>query len=196
MDTIAPLRNDVTRLSKNRVMVAIEDPRSRQRLEIDSDDELAAFRLDGHDISWLQGEKHPDGVLIGCVDGATWVCFIELKGRLDNNDPPRGFDQLLGGVDHFHPSGPESHGGQHHGRWLRGLDQLPVSTDHQHRVVGLIVAMRGGARAPSQKLRKGPKEVVLATVPASMAERNVVRVSFRELLERAGLLAQRRHGKR
>lgn len=170
----------------------VEDPRTRQALVLEGDEPLASYRLDIPEGGWREGEKHPDAVVIGTLDDVVWVCFVELKGTLrlprDGEEPSaRALTQLEGGVHHFHPTAG-SHGAVHHQQWQAGADDLDPQPLPRHRVVGVVVAFRHVPRPPPRRpLTVGPTRVDLRVAQISANERNRVTLSFRELLERAGI---------
>ena len=100
-------RNPTKRLS----IVEISDKRTRQSLVIEHDGAIDAFNFDVPEAGWREGEAHPDGVVVGDVDGEVIVCFVELTGRL-TDDPgsketpaEHKLRQIEGVARHFHPDG-------------------------------------------------------------------------------------------
>lgn len=176
--------------------IEIADERSEQVIAIESDKPLAGYNLEA--VTWAEGERHPDGVVIGEHDGMTWVCFIELKTSMkqktDKQDPSeRAFSQLAGGVSHFHPVGRgttgASHGAEHHDAWTRGIDHLDVMPAKDHRVLGIAVGFRQVPRPPpTTVVNVGTMRVRLAAVQISGSERNRATTTFDHLLRRAGAI--------
>src|SRR6185436_15774177 len=127
-------------------LVEIRDAKTRQSLLAEHDEPIDAYvspdpetlpRVRRGASLWAEGERHSEGVLVGEIDGAGWVCFIELKGSLEHKDaakqPPaeRALDQLEGSARHFHPTSG-SIGREHHDRFADGSDELEVRPSKGH----------------------------------------------------------------
>lgn len=187
-------------------LVEIRDEKTRQSLVVEHDEPIDAYVFVDPEASeksgreaadWKEGERHAEGILIGKVDGIDWVCFVELKQSLEHkntkkqNPADHGFDQLAGSAEHFHPR-PDSHGRDHHDRWADRSDELEVSPEKNHRVVGLLVALRRVAMPPPHRaLQIDGTQVPLRTVRLSMSARNRARTTFRSLLDAAKVLPPR-----
>ena len=165
--------------------VEIRDEGTKQSLVIDSDEPLAGYHLDVPEAGWGAGEQHPDGVLVGELNGIGCVCFVELKGRFDK----KAFRQLEGGARHFHPAGRgttiPSHGAGHHDRWVAGTDPISVRPVLNHLVLGVVVVNRAGTRQLPNRVKIGKAWVALHVVQLS-ATRNQATTTFRKLLRAAG----------
>lgn len=176
--------------------VEIADERSEQSVVIESTEPLAGYSLE--EAEWPEGERHPDGVIVGQVEGTIWVCFIELKSTMkpkeDKENPgARALSQLEGGVRHFHPENrgmaAAGHGSGHHDRFAHGSDELEVTPPKNHRVIGIAVGFRHVPRPPpTATVEIGNSNTRLVIVPLSGNERNRRVISFRDLLRLAGEL--------
>ena len=155
------------------VEVRIADARTGQTLVVEHDGDLAAYDLERAD--WPD-EPHPDAVLIGELDGESSVLFVELKGRWDE----RAFGQIEGGARHFHPA-QGSHGERHHRRWASNDDRIRLLPPGNHRVAGLCVVNRAGARPlPTRRFSMYRTQVPLRLVQLASV-RNEARTTFRGL---------------
>lgn len=192
MEQLEPLLNQPGEAGKGQSVVFVEDARTAQRLVVESDEPLAAYGLD-RDGVWPEGEPHPDGVVIGELDGEVWVCFVELKGTLrakaEKEVPSeKALRQLEGGVRHFHPL-DDTNGAEHHERWSRQADLPRPTPAPNHRVVGIAVAFRHVPRPPPNRVvALGSQRVPLRVAHLSANQRNQVRLGFRQLLRVAGFL--------
>lgn len=202
-DHRAPPPEGVGKPRKGTWLVEIRDAKTMQSLVVEHDEPIDAYvfpdpetrpRTERTASLWVEGERHAEGVLIGELDGESWVCFVELKGSLEHKDAKKGapaeraLDQLEGSARHFHPT-PGSPGREHHDLFADGSDELEVQPSKLHHVVGLVVALRRIPRPPPRRaLVLGATEVPLRTVVLSAAERNRTRTSFRELLRAAAVL--------
>ena len=134
----APVVSDKPR--KGVWLVEIRDPKTKQSLLIEQDEPVEAYVFVDPEVRvrtrrgaprWQPGERHADGLLVGELDGETWVCFVELKGSLEHKDPAkgapadRGLDQLEGSARHFHPL-QGTRGREHHDAFADGSDDLEV----------------------------------------------------------------------
>lgn len=183
---------------KRQYAVEIRDERTKMSIIVTHDAPLAGYNLDVQEAQWKQGEKHPDGVIMGELNGNVWVCFIELKGSMRPEEDKalpaeKALEQLEGGVRHFHPeglgTGRLSHGAEHHAAWADDEDPLEVKPSKDHRVIGIAVGLRQVPRPPPLRpLKVGPTRVSLRVVQLSSSERNSVTVTFEELLKHAGEL--------
>jgi len=187
-------------------LVEIRDQKTRQSLLVEHDEPVEAYVFVDPEVSaharrgaprWQPGERHADGLLVGELDGEAWVCFVELKGSLEHKDPTkgapadRGLDQLEGSARHFHPL-QGTRGREHHDAFADGSDELEVRPAKNHRVVGLLVALRRAPRPPPHRaLELEQSQVPLRTVQLSMTEPNRTRTTFRRLLDTAGVLRVR-----
>ncbi len=193
-------------LLKGSWQVEIRDLKTRQVLIVSHDEPLAAYwfvdsekgetaAADGVGLlNWGPEERRPDGLLIGAMAGQDWACFVELKSSLEHKDPKKAvpaehaLDQVASAAKHFHPAAG-SHGRAHHDRWADGSDPLEVVPHKDHRVVGLVVALRRVPRPPPRRaLELGETKVPLRTVQLPMSERNCGQTTFTELLRHAGVL--------
>lgn len=184
-----------------RYAVEMKEPKSGQTLIITSRDPLVGYQLDVEEAGWAEGERHPDGVVLGQAGDRSYVCFVELKSSMrqkpDKNEPPaaHALAQLEGGIRHFHPSGAtggaRAHGDEHHDAWREGEDALTFLPDANHEIVGVVVGFRQVPRPPpvAPILRMGNKLVVRAVVPIHGAQANQATVAFEELLKKAGVLS-------
>jgi hypothetical protein len=168
---------------------AIVDPRTNQRLELQGDDRFVVYTLDDAIVTWGAGKK-PDGILIVDIDGRTWVCFIEIKGKLDSE---RAFAQLTSGAEHFCPGqrsgGNRTHGDEHHDNWTNGLDDLRVMPGSDHRTIGVFVTPRMLPVTPPRPPKTiGGRAFPVRAVQVSKEKPNRARISPRELLRKTGLL--------
>jgi hypothetical protein len=184
-------------------LVEIRDEKTKQSLVVEHDEPLEAYVFVDPEVAkaagreaaaWKEGERHAEGILVGELDGEYWVCFVELKQSLEYKDANKqepsehGFDQLAGSSEHFHPT-PGSHGRDHHDQWVNETDPLEVVPVKNHRVVGLLVALRRMATPPpSRALRLGDTQVPLRALRLPMNEPNRNRTTFRDLLEQARVL--------
>ncbi|WNG62267.1 hypothetical protein F0U59_51885 [Archangium gephyra] len=185
--------------------VEIREPKSNQALVITSREPLAAYQLDLEEkgvkeSKWVEGENHPDGVVLGRIGIRTYVCFIELKSsmkiRKDKKPPPaeHALEQLKGGIEHFHPfeatGRDRSHGDEHHDEWRAGEDALDFLPDADHEVIGIAVGFRHAPRPPplAPLLNMGDKRVMRVVVPIHGAQANQATIPFDDLLRRAGIL--------
>lgn len=183
-----------------RYAAEIREPKSEQVLVITSQELLVAHQLDVEEAEWGQGERHPDGVVMGQLGDRSYVCFIELKSSMkpkpDKKESPaeHALAQLEGGIRHFHPSGlsgqNRSHGDEHHDLWRTGEDALEFQPDAEHVVIGVAVGFRQVPRPPptAALLKLGRKQVVRAVIPIHGAQANQATIAFDELLKRAGIL--------
>jgi hypothetical protein len=168
---------------------ALVDPRSQQRLEFVGDDPFVVISLDHSTVEWDTG-KRPDGVLIVELDGVTWVCFVEMKGKLREE---RAFAQLKGGAEHFGPSsragGRRSHGDEHHDAWAAAKDLVSPLPSKGHRVIGLFVTFRAVARIPPRPpaLVAG-RPIAMRAVNVPKKKPNRAEIDPRKLLREAGVL--------
>jgi hypothetical protein len=186
-----------TKRGKKSWVVEICDQKTKQSLVVESDEPLAGYTIDVAKAGWKEHERHPDGALVGEVDGDAWVCFVELKGTLrtrEQKQPPadHALDQLEGGVRHFHPlnrgTTAASHGAEHHDRWVDGSDPLDVRPTIDHHTVGIAVAFRQVPRSPPQRSPQVDSvEVPLRVTQIAMSKPNRATCSFKKLLENAGL---------
>lgn len=184
-------------------LVEIRDAKTKQSLLVEHDQPIAAYVFPDPETLprgrrgtslWAEGERHAEGVLVGEIDGESWVCFVELKGSLEHKNAAKqspaehALDQLEGSARHFHPTSG-SVGREHHDRFADGSDGLEVQPSRNHRVVGLLVVLR---RCPMPRPRRAidfePMDVPLRTVLLSMTEPNRIRTSFRDLLKNAAVL--------
>ena len=195
MDRLSPLEAGAPegfKRKKGEYAVEIRDKRTTQSIVITHDEPLAGYHLDVAETQW-EDENHPDGVVIGELDGKAWVCFIELKGtmrpREDKAVPAeKALEQLRGGVSHFHPEGA-SHGTAHHEAWADDTDPLLVKPPKNHRVIGIAVGFRQVPRPPPVRpFKLGPTAVMLRVVQVPSNERNSVTITLRNLLRHAGQL--------
>ncbi|HVG60733.1 MAG TPA: hypothetical protein VNA24_19405, partial [Hyalangium sp.] len=171
--------------------VQLEGGRSGQVLVVTSDEPLVAYQLDDPSVEWPEGVRKPEGVLIGDLDGQSYVVFIELKA---SDDPEKGkkgkavdaAEQLQSIIEHFHPysrsGGTYGHGDEHHDRWSSGDDELEVMPQREHAVVTLALFRRLVARTPPAIQRVGDREVIRVFAPFHGASRNHLERTFRELL--------------
>ncbi|HYO51468.1 hypothetical protein [Archangium sp.] len=172
--------------------VQIEGGRSGQILVVTSDEPLVAYQLDDPEhLTWPEGIRKPEGVLIGELDGQSYVVFVELKA---SDDPEKGkkgkmvdaTEQLQSMIEHFHPygrsGGRRRHGDEHHDRWRSEEDVLEVMPKREHAVVGLALFRRLGGRTPPVVQRVGGRDVIQVFAPFHGALRNRLERSFRELL--------------
>lgn len=191
------------RLRKGTSLVEIRDAKTRQSLLVEHDEPIVAYVFQDPETLpperrgaslWAEGERHADGVLVGEIDGESWVCFIELKSSLEHkkaqrqSPAERALDQLEASARHFHPS-PDSAGQQHHEQFVDGTDELEIQPSRRHRVVGLLVVLRRIPRpVPRRALDLNQMEVPLRVVQLSMSSRGQTRTSFRNLLQNAAVL--------
>jgi hypothetical protein len=184
-------------------LVEIRDAKTKQSLLVEHDEPIDAYVFPDPEALppeergaplWAEGERHAEGVLVGELDGVSWVCFVELKGSLEHKvaakqaPAERALSQLEGSARHFHPAAGSS-GRAHHDQFVDGSDELEVRPSKQHRVVGLLVALRRIPRpAPRRALALGAMEIPLRTVQLSMTEPSRTRTSFRDLLKAAAVL--------
>jgi hypothetical protein len=171
--------------------VQLDGGRSGQVLVVTSDEPLVAYQLDDPSVEWPEGVRKPEGVLIGELDGQSYVVFIELKA---SDDPEKGkkgkvvdaAEQLQSIIEHFHPysrsGGAYGHGDEHHDRWSNGDDELEVMPRREHAVVALALFRRLVARTPPVVQRVGGREVIQVFAPFHGASRNQLERTFRELL--------------
>lgn len=77
-------------------LVEIRDVKTRQSLLVEHDEPIDAYvfpdpetmpRMRRGASLWADGERHAEGVLVGELDGESWVCFVELKGSLEHLAP-------------------------------------------------------------------------------------------------------------
>jgi hypothetical protein len=199
----APSPNVREKLKRGTWLVEIRDEKTKQSLLVEHDEPIDAYvfvdpevsaRAGREAVEWAEGERHAEGVLIAELDGEAWVCFVELKSSLEHKGGKKetpaehGLDQLEGSARHFHPA-PGSHGRAHHDRWVDGSDELEVQPAKQHRVVGLLVALRRMPMPPPRRaLVFEETQVPLRAVRLSMTEPNRTRTTFRELLGAAYVL--------
>jgi hypothetical protein len=171
--------------------VQIEGGRSGQILVVTSDEPLVAYQLDDSNLKWPDGVRKPEGVLLGELDGQSYVVFVELKASDDPDKGKKGkmvdaTEQLQSMIEHFHPygrfGGSRRHGDEHHDRWRDGEDLLEVMPRSDHRVVGLALFRRLGVRTPPVLRRVGDREVIQVFALFHGALRNRLERSFRELL--------------
>lgn len=172
-------------------VVQLDGGRSGQVLVVTSDEPLVAYQLDDPSVKWPAGVRKPEGVLIGDLDGQSYVVFVELKA---SDDPVKGkkgktvdaAEQLQSIIEHFHPysrsGGEYSHGDEHHDQWSRGDDELEVMPRAEHAVVALALFRRLLVRTPPIVKRVGDREVIQVFAPFHGASRNRLERSFRELL--------------
>lgn len=194
------------RARKGTWQAEIRDFKTRQVLLVSHDEPLAAYWfVDPEEhraataagvglLGWASDERRPDGLLIGELAGVHWTCFVELKSSLEHRDPEKqvpaehALDQVAGAAMHFHPTAG-SHGRAHHDRWADGSDPLEVVPRKDHRVVGVVVALRRVPRPPPRRaLALGNTRVPLRTVQLPMTERNRGETTFDELLRHAGVV--------
>jgi hypothetical protein len=184
-------------------LVEIRDAKTRQSLLVEHDEPIDAYvfpdpetlpRKERGASLWASGERHAEGVLVGELDGQSWVCFVELKGSLEHKraakqaPAERALDQLEGSARHFHPASG-SLGREHHDQFADGSDELEVRPSKRHHVVGLLVALRRSPMPPPRRaIVLGDVEVPLRTVRLSMTEPSRTRTSFRDLLKSAAVL--------
>lgn len=152
------------------------DPKTGMGVAFSSDSPIDVRRLDD-DVIWGTSGKRPDGVLIAGGSSSGLVCFLELKGAIDPDDPDRPFDQVLAGIDHFAPSkrtgGTGTHGDEHHERFenqsdfasaRKGRKEIPIFPDPDHVVAGAIFTSRGGTRHPPRVELRAGKTVRIVVV--------------------------------
>jgi hypothetical protein len=176
---------------KTGYVVQLDGGRSGQVLVVTSDEPLVAYQLDDPSVAWPHGVRKPEGVLIGDLDGRSYVVFVELKASDDPNKGKKGkevdaAEQLQSIIEHFHPysrsGGAYRHGDEHHDRWSRGDDALEVMPKADHSVVALALFRRLMVRAPPIVQRVGDREVIQVFAPFHGASRNRLELRFRELL--------------
>jgi hypothetical protein len=177
-------------------VVEIWDEGSEQSVVIESAEPLAGYNLEA--TAWGDGERHPDAVVMGEVEGIVWVCFIELKTSMrpkeSKQDPAQlALGQLEGGIVHFHPTArgtsAANHGAFHHDQWEHQVDMLEVTPPKHHRVLGIAVGFRHVPRPPpTNVVPVGAARVRLAVVHLSGAERNRATTTFSNLLRLAGAI--------
>lgn len=181
-------------IRRNIRVVEIRDPKTRQSLIIEHDQDLSGWNIDTEEAGWDHGEPHTDGLLVGHLDDEVVVCFVELTGSLSDElasnkketIAQRKLRQLEGAARHFHPTGrgtpSASHGALHHDAFAAGRDDLDPRPSANHRVVGVVVANRQGSRAPTPPAKLGPTTMPrqFRVIPART--RQVARISFRDLI--------------
>jgi hypothetical protein len=172
-------------------VVQLDGGRSGQVLVVTSDEPLVAYQLDDPSVEWPDSVRKPEGVLIGDLDGQSYVVFVELKA---SDDPLKGkkgktvdaAEQLQSIIEHFHPyrrsGGAYSHGDEHHDQWSSGDDELEVMPRPEHAVVALALFRRLVVRTPPIVQRVGDREVIQVFAPFHGASRNQLKRTFRELL--------------
>jgi len=182
--------------SGSRYAVQLDGGRSGQVLVVTSDEPLVAYQLDHPSVAWPHGIRKPEGVLIGELDGRSYVVFIELKASDDPDKGKKGKvvdadEQLRSIIEHFHPYGRSGearrHGDEHHDRWSDGEDELEVMPSPEHAVVALALFRRLVARTPPIVRRVGSREVIQVFAPFHGASRNILERTFRELLRHVTL---------
>jgi hypothetical protein len=183
-------------------VVEVQDPKTKQSLVVESDEQIAAYVIDVESAKWATGERHPEGILVGACGGEDWVVFIELKGTFrpkPNKELPtkHALDQLEGAVRHFHPIGRRtnevSYGAAHHDQWANGADELEVLPGKGHRVLGIALAFRQVPRPPpTRDVTVSDSDIPLRTAQVSMTSANQATVTFRDLLYLAGALDKKK----
>lgn len=168
---------------------AIVDLKTKQRLELVSDEPFVAYSFHDDIVEWGTGRR-PDGVLVALVEGCAWMCFVELKGK---DNPVRAFSQLEDGARHFAPVGrlgeSRTHGDEHHDQWSGGTDVPVVEVSSDHRAVGLFVTFRALARSvPPPPVVIAGKAFACRAIQLPKKHPNRAEASPRQLLEMAGLV--------
>lgn len=198
MDSLSPFRAKPPageQPTKRKSIVEIRDPKTKQSLVVEHDGPLDGYVIDVEAAGWAEGERHPDGLLVGVLDSQWWVCFVDLKGSTKGTKPDKqspaehALDQVEGGARHFHPLEVGSHGRRHHDAWDDRSDELLVRPDSEHRVAGIVLALRHVPRpAPRRSVSLGDVRVPMRVVQFNMTEPNRSRLTFPKLLEDAGIL--------
>jgi len=178
-----------------RFAVQLSDPRSGQVLVITSDQRLVGYQLDQRAAEWGEGQKRPDGVVLGTLAGKSYVCFIELKSSMKLRERGQGdpaahaLEQLHGAFNYFHPFNTSSSGDAHHDAWRNGDDRLAYLPDTMHEVIGLAVGYRHVPRPPPTApiLPMGTKRAIRAVVQISTSQANRAEIAFARLLQLAGI---------
>lgn len=199
MDLITSLRERAAAVRGARFAAAVEDPKTKQRVVVTSDEPITAYALDDDDRRWWKdGEKHPEAVLVASWDGEPCVIFVELTGTVKLRkqgdkvvDPmDRKAAQIDAGIEHFHPSGrsgaARSHGDDHHDRWGAGEDLPEPVPARSHRVAGVVIGFHQQARTPlGPKLFHGQRvpRLVWSPVPSS---RNRAEIPIADLARQLG----------
>lgn len=175
-------------------IVEIRDERTRQSLVIEHDGPLNGYAVDVPGAGWQEGEAHTDGVVIGDLDGQVVVCLIELTGRIGDEQPQPGREssaqhklrQVEGCARHFHPlergTDKANHGAVHHDAFAGGDDAVFPMPASDHRVLGIVVATRMGARAAIPPLRIGKSTVERQFRQVSQQQGRAT-ISFRSLVQ-------------
>lgn len=192
---LADLLADHPGRTKARFAVEISDERTGQVLVITSDEMLVGYQLDQSAAEWADGEKHPDGLVLGTYAGRSYVCFIELKSSMRLRDRGQGdpaahaLEQLEGAFRYFHPFNTSSTGDKHHEQWRTGEDALAYFPGADHEVIGIAVGYRQVPRPPPTApiLMMGQKRATRVVVPIHGAQANRAEIAFHDLLARAGI---------
>jgi hypothetical protein len=181
-------RDAVDYLRSGKHRVALVEPKTGQRIELSSDEPVVVYRFDEEDGQWETGS--PDGVMIAQVDGASWVCFLEMKGSAAFE---KAFQQLEKAAIHFAPvergsGGPRTHGDDHHDGFENGADALEVLPASDHAVIGLFVTFRQLPRPLPKTMSLAGKEVRIVAVQLTKQHPNRAETTPRELLRKAGMI--------
>ncbi len=181
-------RDEVEHLRSGRHRAALVEPKTGQRIELSSDEPVVVYRFDEEDGQWETGS--PDGVMIAQVDGASWVCFLELKGSAAFE---KAFQQLEKAAIHFAPAargsgGSRTHGDEHHDHFANGTDALEVVPAGNHAVVGVFVTFRQLPRVLPKTVSLAGKEVRIIAIQLTKRHPNRAETTPRELLRKAGVI--------
>lgn len=175
---------------QRRWRASVVDDGTGMSLEVLADVPCVAFALDGE--QWGSPTSRPDGVVVFERDRAGGVVFVELKGRVDPEDPGRPFAQIRAGAEHF--SNAQAHGRLHHDQWASGDDipraaagrkQAPLRLGEEHITLGAVIVSRGGTRIRPQTFECSGRQCMIIVVQKH-GGRGGRAVELSDLLEQAG----------